>query len=249
MDAVIFAAGLGTRLRPLTEERPKALVEVGGVPMLERVARRLVAAGADRLIVNVHPFAEQVEAFVRARDGFGVEVVLSHEREAPLETGGGLKHAAGLLRRDAPFLVHNVDVMTDLPLGTLYAAQRDAAPLATLAVMERATERFLLFDALGLLGRIDRTKGVDLRVREPRGEVSMLAFAGVHVVSPDLLVALEETGAFSILDPYLRLAGEGAVIRPYRVDAHAWIDVGRPEQLARAEARLAGSGHEETRDA
>src|SRR5919109_2511750 len=107
MDAMIFAAGRGTRLQPLTHELPKALIEIGGVPMLERVARRLVAAGADRLVINTHPFPEQIVEFVREREGFGVEVHFSHEPDEPLETGGGLRQAAPLFRRDAPFLLHN----------------------------------------------------------------------------------------------------------------------------------------------
>src|SRR5262245_31371443 len=119
MDAMILAAGLGTRLAPLTDATPKALVEVGGVPMLERVARRLVEAGAPRLVVNVCPFADRIEAFVRARHGFGVECAISRESPAPLETGGGLLAAAPLLQDDGPVVLHNVDVLTDLSIRDL----------------------------------------------------------------------------------------------------------------------------------
>jgi len=140
MDGFILAAGRGTRLRPLTDRVPKALVEVGGRPLLAHVATRLVAAGVDRLVVNLHHLGEQIEAYLATHE-FGVPVFLSWEGERPLETGGALRHAAGLLRRDAPFLLHNVDVLTDLPLRELWEAQRREDALATVAVMERPTRR------------------------------------------------------------------------------------------------------------
>lgn len=235
MDALIFAAGLGTRLAPLTDDRPKALVEVGGVPLLERVARRLVAAGATRLVVNVCPFADRIEAFVRARRGFGVEVLLSREAPAPLETGGGLLAAAPLLRRDGPILLHNVDVVTDLSLEALLAAHRARGPVATLAVMTRATSRRLLFDDRGLLGRVDDTQGLRREARPAAGAVVERAFCGVHAIAPELLARITERGVFSILEPYLRLAGEGETLLPFAADGCRWIDVGRPADLARAD--------------
>ncbi len=236
MDALVLAAGLGTRLAPVTHERPKALVEVAGCSLLERVARRLVAAGANRLIINLHPFPDLVRAYVRERNDFGVEVLFSEELEGPLETGGGLRRAAGLLRRDTSFFIHNVDVLSDLPLPALYAAQEGSESLATLAVMERPSTRGLLFDDRGLVGRVDSVRGIDLRVRPAEGRVRQLAFAGVHAASPRLPQSLTEEGAFSILVPYLRLAAEGAVIRPFRVDGCRWHDVGKKETFAAAEA-------------
>ncbi len=241
MDAVLFAAGLGTRLRPLTDHTPKALVEVGGVPMLERVALRAIAAGADRLVVNVHHHAAQIERFVEERGGWGVEVRISREEAEPLETGGGLLQAASLLRRDAPFIVHNADIVTDLPLDEMYVAHAESGALATLAVMDRPTARKLLFDDRGLLGRTDERQGLDLRTRPAEGEVRALAFGGVHVISPEFPDLLTERGVFSILDPYLRLAGEGERILPFRVDGALWLDIGRPEQLEAANQRLSGA--------
>lgn len=235
MDAMILAAGLGTRLRPLTDHTPKALLDVGGMPILERVARRLIAAGADRLIINTAHLAERIEAFVRARGGFGVEAVFSREDPGPLETGGALLAARAHFRGDAPFFLHNADILSGIPLGQMYATHEAAGdPLATLAVLDRPTTRRLLFDDAGLLGRMDEGKGLDLRVRAPVGEVQALPFAGIHVVSPRIFGLLTERGAFSILDPYLRLAGAGERILPYRVDGHGWIDIGRPEQLEQA---------------
>lgn len=240
MDAMILAAGLGTRLRPLTDHTPKALIDVGGVPMIERVARRLIAAGADRLIVNTAHLGAQIEAYVRSRDGFGVEAVFSPEDPGPLETGGALLAARTLFRGDAPFFLHNADILSDVPLDEMYAAHHAAGdPLATVAVMERATTRKLLFDREGLLGRTDEGKGLDLRVRPAAGEVRAMPFAGIHVISPRIFGLLTERGAFSILDPYLRLAAAGERILPFRVDGYTWIDIGRPEQLEEARRRFA----------
>ena len=231
---MILAAGLGTRLRPLTDHTPKALVEVGGVPIFEHIARRLIAAGADRLVVNVHHFADRIREYVERRDGFGVEVVFSVEEERPLETGGGLLRAAPLLRGDAPFFLHNADVLTDLPLAEMYEVHRRERAVATVAVMERPTSRYLLFDDRGLLGRVDERKELRILAREPAGDVRRLAFAGVHVVSPDFLEQLEGAGPFSILEPYLRVAaGEGRIL-PFRIDGHFWMDIGKPEQLEEA---------------
>jgi NDP-sugar pyrophosphorylase family protein len=239
MDAMILAAGKGTRLRPLTDHTPKPLIPVAGVPMLERVARRLIAAGADRLIVNTSHLSEQVEAFLAEQGGFGVEWHVSREPGEPLETGGAILQGAPLFRKDAPFFLHNSDILTDLPLAAMYRAHEQAGPLATLGVMERETSRHLLFDDQGLLGRMDAAKGIDLRVRGAVGEVRKLAFGGVHVISPRILGLLTESGAFSILDPYLRLAGAGETILPFRVDPYTWIDIGRPEQLEAAHAEAA----------
>jgi NDP-sugar pyrophosphorylase family protein len=231
---MVFAAGLGTRLRPLTDRIPKALVEVEGVPMLERVARRLVAAGVTRLVVNVCPFADDIERFVRERDGFGVEVALSRESPSPLETGGGLLHARAHFREEGPIVLHNVDVMSDLSIAALLEAHARSDALATLAVADRPSSRRLVFDDRGLLGRDDASRGAAIRVRAPVGTPVAIAFTGVHVVSPRIFDLVTERGAFSILDPYLRLARAGHALRPHRVDGCRWVDVGRPETLDQA---------------
>lgn len=233
MDGFILAAGYGTRLRPLTDRVPKALLEVGGRPLLAHVAARLVAAGVDRLLINLHHLGDRIAAYVAQHD-LGAPVVLSWERERPLETGGALRHAAPWLRRDAPFLLHNVDVLTDLPLRTLWEAQRGGGALATVAVMERPSRRRLLFDADGLVGwqRATETHWA----RPPRGPVQALAYAGVQAIDPRLLDLLDEEGPVPLWVPYLRLAAAGERIVPFRVDGYRWIDVGRPETLARARA-------------
>ena len=238
---MLFAAGLGTRLGALTQDIPKALVPIGGIPMLERVARRLIEAGVDRLIINTHHFGERIVEYVEGRDRFGVEVVFSHERDEPLETGGGLRQAAPLFRSGEPFFLHNADILSEIPLAQMYSQHLERRPLATLAVMTRETSRRLLFDDLGLLGRVDDGRGVRIEARDAEGEVRERAFAGIHVVSPELLPRIHETGVFSILDPYLRLAGEGLRVEPFESDGYPWIDIGKPEQLEAARSWLEGT--------
>jgi NDP-sugar pyrophosphorylase family protein len=233
MDALIFAAGLGTRLGDIGREVPKALLEVGGITMLERVARAVVAAGAQRVVINVHHHAARIAAFVAAHD-LGAEVVISHEVEEPLETGGGLWHARGLLRRAGPILLHNVDIITDLDLRALVAAHEHGGALATLAVDQRETARHLLFDVNGLFGRTDARKGLRIEARAPQGEVGAHAFAGIHVIAPRLLDRITERGVFSILDVYLRLAAEGERIVPFPIGNALWLEIGNPERLAEA---------------
>lgn len=269
MDALILAAGLGTRLGEIGRETPKALLEVGGRTMLEHVADRLVRAGVDRLVVNVHHHADQIAAFLAERD-LGAEVALSPERERPLETGGALLHAAPLLRRDAPFFVHNVDVLCEAELGVLYREHLDAGgrqgdgatdravhgggdgavdeasaelpnprPLATLAVNDRTTQRHLLFDTWGLFGRSDSRKALRIEARTPRGPEQSWAFAGIHVVEPALLDRISEVGAFPILELYLRLVAEGERILPGSIGDARWMEIGNPERLQAARAALA----------
>lgn len=238
-DGMIFAAGLGTRLRPLTNTIPKALVPVAGVPMLERVARRLIDAGADRLVINAHHHADQVVRFVDERDGFGVDCRVSVEEGEPLETGGGLlrAHELGWFRGDRPIVVHNADVLTDFPLAGLLDSHARGDALATLAVMDRDKSRALLFDDDGLCGAVGRDGGVTM-ARPARGFVEHLGYCGVHALSPELLERITETGVFSIVWTWLRLVREDARIRPHRVDGTRWIDIGSPEKLAEANALL-----------
>ncbi|HVZ38469.1 MAG TPA: nucleotidyltransferase family protein [Candidatus Kapabacteria bacterium] len=236
MDGMIFAAGLGTRLRPLTDALPKALIEVGGIPMLERVARQMIDAGVTRLIVNAHHHAGMIEEFVAAREGFGIDTVISSEAEELLDTGGGLWHAARFFRREAPFLLHNGDIYTDMDLRAMYAAHPGDA-LATLAVMRRDSARYLLFDSHdALCGYGNGATGFEERAREPVGEPERMGFCGVHVISPRIFDLVTERGAFSIIPLYMRLVREGERIGRYDIDGAAWIDIGRPEQLALARA-------------
>ncbi len=238
-DAMVLAAGYGRRLRPLTDEKPKALVEVGGLTQLERTLRALESAGADRIVVNAHHHADQVEVAIDGRDG-RADVLVSREEPRPLETGGGLRHARALFRGDRPILVHNVDVITSIDLAGLARqhAEAENEPLATLAVHERAASRYLLFDDIGLQGRLDVRSGTREDAREPRGKIRRLAFSGVHVVAPAVFGRMGDAAAFSIIDLYLRLAGEDVSIRGLDVGDALWLEIGTPERLAAARARI-----------
>ncbi|MDB5034677.1 MAG: Nucleotidyl transferase [Chlorobi bacterium] len=240
---MIFAAGLGTRLRPLTDTLPKALIPVAGVPMLQRVAARLIGAGATRLIVNVHHHAGMIADVIEECHGFGVETIISDESDLLLDTGGGLRHAARFFRNDASFLLHNSDIISDIDLARLYRAQCEREPLATLAVMERETSRYLAFDETGeLCGYGNSATGFQEMARQPVGGLRRLGFCGVHAVSPRIFGNITEEGAFSIIPLYMRLLREGESILAHRVDGALWIDIGKPEQLSRAESLLGRVG-------
>lgn len=231
---MILAAGLGTRLGELTRDTPKALIEVGSVPVLGRVARRLIAAGADHLIINVHHHADAVIEYVRSQDDFGVAVSFSHETDAPLETGGGLLHAKSLFRQEGSFFLHNVDVLCEVDLTAMYAAHVHSGALATLAVSRRETSRYLLFDDRGLCGRMHSPGNGPAEVHADCSDPVPFAFAGIHVISAALLDMITETGAFSIIDMYLRLASQGRPIARFDIGGARWLEIGSPERLAAA---------------
>jgi NDP-sugar pyrophosphorylase family protein len=239
---MILAAGYGKRLRPLTDRTPKILVEVAGATVLEHVARRLIRAGADRIIVNTHHLADQIERFARERWTLDAELILSHEPEAALGTGGGLLHAASHFRRAAPFFLHVGDVISELDLGGLYAAQERSGHLATLAVHDRGSSRCILFDDRGLMGRDNQVEGWERSVRTPDGPVRRWSFAGVHAVSPEIFDRFVEAPPFDILDAYLRLISEGAHIARFDVTGSRWLEVGNPERLAQARQVLDEDG-------
>jgi len=248
MEAMILAAGEGTRLRPLTDRTPKALVEVGGRPLLAHVLDRLVASGASRVVVNTCAHADRIRDYLDGGTPAGVEIVLSPEPDGPYDTGGGLLAAAPLLRGDAPFLLHNVDVLSDIPLGRLLETHRAAAAraegrlMATVAVQARETSRRLLFDREGLLGWENR--GADGQaiasegVREPDGPLVRWSFTGIHVVEPAMLRRCSRSGVFSIIAWYLDLARQGYTIQAADVSGCEWIDVGTPERLDEARAKF-----------
>lgn len=220
MKAMVLAAGLGTRLRPLTNDRPKALVKVAGRTLLEITLRRLARFGIREVIVNVHHFADAVVDYLEQNDGFGMRVEISRE-DMLLDTGGGLKKASWFLKDSEPFILHNVDVISTIDLGRMVSFHQENQALATLAVQDRKTSRYLKFDSEGQLRGRQAEPGV--------------AFAGVHVISTRFLDLVSEEGAFSIIDSYLRLAGQGEKILAFRADQYYWRDLGKPENVAQAE--------------
>jgi NDP-sugar pyrophosphorylase family protein len=239
MRAMILAAGLGTRLRPLTNDRPKALVEVAGETLLAITLRRLREFDIRDVIINVHHFADLVVEYLRANDNFGMRIEISREEEL-LDTGGGLKNAAWFFLQNSsdpeqPFLLHNVDVLSTIDFERMLRTHRDDRALATLAVQDRETSRYLVFDGNNeLCGRRAGRDGT-LRTIRPAHQPRALAFSGVHVISPRFLPLITETGVFSIIDTYLRLAGQGERILAFRADEYYWRDLGKPENIAQAE--------------
>ena len=242
MKAMILAAGLGTRLRPLTNDRPKALVEVGGRTLLEITLSRLGRFGVREVIVNVHHFADMVVDYLRTHDNFGMRVEISRE-DTLLDTGGGLKKAAWFFlevpgAHEEPFFLHNVDVLSNIDLGRMVEAHRERRALATLAVQERKTSRYLLFDSEFMLcGRRAAQDGEPELVRQVE-RFDARAFSGIHVISPRFLSLLREDGAFSVVTSYLRIAGKSEPICGFRADEYYWRDLGKPENIAQAEQDL-----------
>ena len=243
MRAMILAAGLGTRLRPLTIHRPKALVTLAGRTLLEITLTRLRGIGVTEVIVNTHHHAEMIAEYLAANQNFGMRVEISSELDL-LDTGGGLKKAAPFFLEgpdalDKPFLLHNVDVLSSIDLSRMLEFHAEHAALATLAVQERPTSRYLLFDESGeLCGRRTGLEGSPELVRAASAPQAY-AFSGLHVVSPRIFAKMTEPGAFSIVDCYLRLAALGENILAFRADDSYWRDLGRPESIQQAERDVA----------
>lgn len=241
MKAFILAAGLGTRLKPFTLHHPKALVPVGGVPMLERVLLRLKDEGFAEIVVNVHHFADQIEDFLKSNQDFGLNISISDEREELLDTGGAILKARSFLDSDRePFLVHNVDILSNAPLQKLMERHQQSGCMATLLVSDRDSSRRLCFDSScdlrGWLNLKDNSV-------KPEGFVlsdkcTPLAFSGIHVMSPDKAFAemrrQERAGAFSVIEFYLD-AIRNERVKGFRVNDLRLIDIGKPETLARAD--------------
>jgi mannose-1-phosphate guanylyltransferase len=238
MKAMILAAGLGTRLRPLTDNCPKALVEVGGRTILEMTLSRLRAFDFREVIINVHHFPDMILEYLKTNDNFGMRIDVSRE-EVLLDTGGGLKKAAYFFLEDSnalerPFILHNVDVMSTIDLHRMVQFHTENQALATLAVQDRKTSRYLLFDdQLQLCGRRSDHDQKDEFVRSSQ-QVRPLAFSGIHVISPRLFAMITEEGVFSIITSYLRLAAYGEKILAFRADEYYWRDLGKPDNLMQA---------------
>ena len=237
MRAMVLAAGLGTRLRPLTEHQPKALVEVGGRKLLDITLARLREAGVNEVIINVHHFTESILHYLRINNNFGMRIEISQE-EVLLDTGGGLKKAGWFFTEggsDEPFILHNVDVISGIDLGRMVERHRQRGALTTMAVQQRETSRYLLFDErMQLCGKRMGREGTPEMVRHAP-EVNAFAFTGIHVISPQMIGMMAEEGAFSIIPTYLRLAGAGQKIVGFRADEYYWRDLGKLSELQQAE--------------
>ncbi|HSF44427.1 MAG TPA: nucleotidyltransferase family protein [Chitinophagaceae bacterium] len=233
--AMIFAAGLGTRLKPFTDQHPKALALVNQKPLLQRNIEYLAGFGIKDIVVNVHHFAEQVISFLAANNNFGLNIVISHEITEPLETGGGLKKAEWFFSEsNLPFVVMNADILTDLDLGKMYRFHNDKKGIATLAVTNRTSSRNLLFDENHLLVGWENINSGEQKISRPGGIHFKGAFSGVHIIDPALLAMISREGKFSIIDTYLELA-ETENIFVFNHTGDEVVDVGKPESIIKAE--------------
>jgi len=234
---MIFAAGLGTRLKPLTDSMPKALVPIAGKPLLEHVILKLIASGFDELIVNVHHFPDQIIDFLKANNDFGVRIEVSDERDMLLDTGGGIRKAADFFDDSKPFLVHNVDILSNVDLKALYNQHQRTNSVATLVVSERNTFRYLLFnDDLQLKGWINEKTGETKPAGFARPELyNKLAFSGIQVLSPKVFELMKPYGPkFPIMDFYLDNAAQ-QVISGFVPQNYKMLDVGKLDVLDEAE--------------
>lgn len=242
MKAMILAAGIGSRLRPLTDRIPKALVPVGGTPLLEIVLRRLARAGVRDVIVNTFHHAAVLEDYLRTRAPDGLRIAVSRETEL-LDTGGGLANAAWFFSGDEPFFLHNADVVSGVDLQSLAASHARSGALAVLSVRQRVSSRRFLFAADGRLAGWEDT-GAERRewAAAAVADATPLAFDGIQVLSPRILAAFTETGAFSLTKAYLRLAGAGERILAHRSDDTYWADIGSAAKLQAVEEHVARAG-------
>ena len=235
MKAMIFAAGLGTRLKPLTETRPKALVEIAGKTLLERSICYLKSYGISDITINVHHFPEQITGFLAQNKNFGIRISVSDESDALLDTGGGILHAKRYLQGDEPVLLINVDILTNLNLNRLLQAHKESGALASLVVRNRVTSRYLLFDRNRQLSGWKNVKTGELKISRPGAtdDSRQLAFSGIHLIDPKLPGKITENGKFSIIDLYLRLAASEKIIA-FEDTESVWMDLGRYDELAEA---------------
>ena len=241
MQAMIFAAGVGTRLKPLTDRIPKALVRVGGEPLLKRVIFQLKDAGFTRIVVNVHHFSNQIIDYLRDNDNFGMDIRISDESDKLLETGGGIKKAWPLFDQKEPVLIHNVDILSNVDLKKFYQMEAETPLAARLLVSVRKTKRYLLFDdTMRLVGWTNIETG---EVKSPYKDLDpkqykMYAFSGIHMVAPSLFPLMEEEpDKFPIMDFYLRHCDK-VRIEGYVKNDLKLMDVGKQETLKEAEQFL-----------
>ncbi|RYG32028.1 MAG: nucleotidyltransferase family protein [Chitinophagaceae bacterium] len=232
--AMIFAAGLGTRLKPWTDHHPKALTLVNGKPLLQRNIEYLQGFGITKLIINVHHFADQIIDFLNVHDHFNCNITISHEIEEPLETGGGLKKAAWFLQPHDPFFVINADILTSLDIHAMLQFHRLHKPLVTLAVTNRKASRSFLFDERDqLCGWRNNVSGQE-KISIPAVDNIPKAFSGIHIIDPAIFGLITEEGKFSLVDLYLRLSQQHSIMG-FDHSGDVLIDVGKPEAIEEAE--------------
>ncbi len=236
MEAMIFAAGLGTRLRPLTDNKPKALVEVCGETLLKHCIKMLVDNGADKIVINVHHFADLMKDYI-AKLQYGIDIQISDESDLLLDTGGGLKKASKLFSGNAPIIIANVDILTNIDLKAMMQCHLNTKADATLAIRSRKSSRYLLFDNNQNLKGWQNTKTGEAIYVDSADGLSQYAFSGIHIMSPSLFDKFPDEQVFPIIPHYLNLAKENRIIG-YRHQDDYWFDCGSVDKIAEAEAFL-----------
>ncbi|MBU8891380.1 MAG: nucleotidyltransferase family protein [Bacteroidales bacterium] len=230
MKAMIFAAGKGTRLKPLTDTTPKALVPVNGTPLIELVIRKLITIGIKEIIINVHFLANQIIDFLNSNNNFGIRIEISDETDELLDTGGGLKKASWFFDDNDPFILHNVDVISDIDLMEMVNFHNKNNALATLAVRKRKSSRYFLFNRKQELCGWENTKDKKRIISRSAKDYSAFAFSGIHIINPEIFKNIYENGKFSIISTYFELS-KSNLISAYQHDMDYWFDVGSPEKL------------------
>ncbi|MBO9634188.1 MAG: nucleotidyltransferase family protein [Chitinophagaceae bacterium] len=234
--AMIFAAGLGTRFKPWTDKHPKALALINGKSLLQRNIEYLQHYGIHGVVVNVHHFADQIIDAIQQNKGWGSNITISDETDAVLETGGGLKKAAHFFSSTvSPIVIINVDILTDLDLGEMLKAHNTYQPLATLAVSDRSTSRYFLFDEEDTLAGWRNVSTGEEKISRKAERYVQKAFSGIHVISPAMLPLIHQEGKFSMVDVYLHLA-KTQTIRGFDHSGSKFIDVGKPESVEKAQS-------------
>lgn len=235
MKAMILAAGLGTRLKPFTDQHPKALAMVNGKTILQRNIEYLSSFGIKKVIINVHHFAEQIIEIVKENKGFGSDITFSDETNEVLETGGGIKKASWFFQNDdEPFVVMNVDILTDLDLNKMILQHQQNKPPATLAVSSRQTSRYFLFNEANELCGWRNVKTGEEKISRKAEKYIEKAFSGIHIISPRIFPLMKMEGKFSMVDVYLELAKSNKILA-FDHSNSKFIDVGKPESILKAE--------------
>jgi NDP-sugar pyrophosphorylase family protein len=237
MKAMIYAAGLGTRLYPLTQSKPKALIKINNIPLIEILIKRLISLGFHDIIINLHHQADQIEEFIFKNSSFGITIKFSDERDQLLDTGGGLKKASWFFDDSKPFLVHNVDVITNLDIIRMMNWHVMSGALATLAVRLRTSSRYLYFDHENYLCGWENTKKGEKLIVRPSKDIRAFAFSGIQILDPNIFDVMDQEGKFSIIDVYLKLASVYNIKSFDHTDS-IWMDVGKQDSLSQADSLL-----------
>lgn len=239
MKAMILAAGYGTRLKPLTDNTPKALIKIDGIPLLQLIIQKLISVGVTEIIINTHHLTDKIVSFIQENNHFGIQIEFSYEPEI-LGTGGGLKKASYFFNNNQPFFLHNVDIISTINLAQMYQFHLDNPALVTLALQKRQTNRYFIVDDQNFIcGHEDKDNQRTRLKRLPFGTTHLMAFCGIHVISPQIFEYMDETGPFSIVDVYLKLIENDLPIIGYPVDEFYWKDIGKLDTLSEIQRDIA----------